>query len=59
MRRGTAVLAVTSIALGVAILLRTALAGGGLLAIGYIFGVGLIALGAGRLYLLRNGPQGG
>ena len=40
-----------AIALGVAILVRTASRGGGA---GYLFGVLFVALGAGRLYLLRR-----
>jgi hypothetical protein len=59
MRRGTVVFAATSIVLGAVILVRTALAGGGAIAIGYVFGAALIGLGIGRLYLLRNGPQRG
>ena len=38
------------IALGVALLVQTARAGGG---VGYLLGVLFIGLGAGRLYLLR------
>jgi hypothetical protein len=53
MRRAQVVFALLSIALGAAILIRTVVAGGSGLAIGYIFGVGLMALGAGRLYLAR------
>jgi hypothetical protein len=44
------VFAVTLIALGVALVVQTARAGGGL---GYLFGILFISLGAGRLYLLR------
>jgi len=40
------------VALGWAILIRTALAGGGVA--GYLFGALFIALGTGRLYLLRR-----
>ena len=58
MRRATVAFALVSIALGAAILIRTAAAGGSGLAIGYIFGVGLIVLGLGRLYLAR-GLRGG
>ena len=54
MKRATVAFAVLAIALGDAILIRTIAAGGSGLAIGYIFGVGLIALGAGRLYLARG-----
>jgi len=50
-RRGVAYFGVVSIALGVALLVQTARAGGG---IGYLFGVLFVALGLGRLYLLRR-----
>jgi len=40
-----------AIALGVALVVRTAQAGGG---IGYIFGALFVAVGAGRIYLLRR-----
>ena len=46
-----ATLAVVAIVLGVAILVETAMLGGG---VGYVFGVLFIALGAGRLYLLHK-----
>ena len=58
MRRATVAFALVSIGLGVALVIRTAAAGGSGLAIGYVFGVGLIVLGAGRLYLAR-GLRGG
>jgi hypothetical protein len=48
-RGSIVVFAAVFIALGWAILIRTALAGGG---IGYLFGALFIALGAGRLYLV-------
>jgi hypothetical protein len=41
-----------AIVLGFAILVRTALAGGG--AVGFVVGALFIALGAGRLYLLSK-----
>jgi hypothetical protein len=53
-RRAQVGFALVSIVLGAAILIRTAVLGGSGLAIGYIFGVGLMALGAGRLYLARG-----
>jgi hypothetical protein len=58
MRRATLVFSGSLIALGFAILIRTAFAGGEGLAFGYIFGVGLIGAGAARLYLAssRSGP---
>ena len=51
-RRSTLVFGVITIALGVALLVETAYAGGG---VGYLFGCLFIALGAARLYLLRRG----
>jgi hypothetical protein len=50
-RRAVVVFAVIAIGLGLAILVRTAVAGGG---VGYLFGALFIGLGAGRLYLLRR-----
>ena len=50
-RRGVAVFAVVFVALGLALIARTAAAGGG---VGYLLGALFIALGAGRLYLLRR-----
>lgn len=50
-RRGVSAFALVFIALGFAILIRTALAGGG---IGLLLGALFVALGAGRLYLLRR-----
>jgi hypothetical protein len=47
----TATLAVVAIVLGVAILVETALLGGG---VGYVFGLLFVALGVGRIYLLRK-----
>jgi hypothetical protein len=40
--------------LGVAVIVRTAVAGGGLLALGYVLGVLLVLAGALRLYLSRR-----
>ena len=48
---GVAVFGVIAIGLGVALLVRTAAGGGGE---GYLFGGLFVALGAGRLYLLRR-----
>ena len=45
------VFAVVLISLGIALLVQTARAGGG---IGYLLGILFIGLGAGRLYLLRS-----
>ena len=51
MTRATIVLCALLIGLGVAIVVRTAAAGGDGLAFGYVFGVGLIGAGAARAYL--------
>ncbi|HYX88661.1 MAG TPA: hypothetical protein VE753_04780 [Gaiellaceae bacterium] len=45
------IFALLAIALGVAIVVETAIYGGG---IGYVLGILFVALGAGRLYLLRR-----
>jgi hypothetical protein len=47
--------AVVLIALGVALVVQTARAGGG---IGYVLGLLFVALGVGRVYLLRARQQG-
>jgi hypothetical protein len=49
-RTGIAILSAVFVVLGFAILFRTASAGGG---VGYLFGALFIALGTGRLWLLR------
>ena len=54
-RTSTAVFGVTFVALGLALLVRTALAGGG--AVGFLVGALFVALGAGRLHLLRRGRR--
>jgi hypothetical protein len=51
-RSTTAIFAVTFIGLGIALLAVTAGRGGG--ATGYLLGVLFLALGIGRLYLLRR-----
>jgi hypothetical protein len=48
-RRTVLVFGVVAIGLGLAILVRTAIAGGG---VGYLFGALFVGLGCGRLYLL-------
>ena len=54
-RLGVAVFAVVFVGLGFALLVVTALRGGG--AVGFVVGALFVALGAGRLYLLRkHGP---
>jgi hypothetical protein len=50
-RRVVIVLAVVFIALGVALVVQTARAGGSL---GFLLGVLFVALGVGRLYLVRR-----
>jgi hypothetical protein len=49
-RTSIAVLSAIFVVLGFALLFQTARAGGG---VGYVFGALFIALGAGRLWLLR------
>ena len=49
--RGVFAFGLLAIGLGVAIVVRTAFQGG---SAGYLFGVLFVALGAGRLYLLRR-----
>ncbi len=51
-RRSVFVFGVLSIGLGIALLVETAVRGGG--SVGYLLGVLFVALGAGRLYLLRR-----
>lgn len=48
---GTRILAPLIAALGVAIIVRTIVAGGGPLSIGVLLGVVFVAIGAGRFYL--------
>jgi hypothetical protein len=50
-RNATLIFGVVAIGLGLAILVQTARQGGGL---GYVIGVLFVALGAGRLYLLKR-----
>ena len=50
-RTGIAVLSAVFVVLGFALLVQTARAGGG---VGYLFGALFIALGTGRLWLLRR-----
>jgi hypothetical protein len=51
-RYGLAAFAVTFVGIGIALIVVTALHGGG--AFGYLIGPLFIALGLGRLYLLRR-----
>jgi hypothetical protein len=50
-RRATVLLAVVFVGIGVALLVETAVVGGGL---GYVIGVLFVAAGVGRLYLLTR-----
>ncbi len=52
LRRSVAVFGVLAIGLGIAIVVETVAVGGG--SVGYVVGVLFVALGAGRLYLLRR-----
>jgi hypothetical protein len=54
-RGATAVFAVAFLGIGIALVIVTAVRGGG--AVGYLIGVLFVALGAGRLYLLRQRPR--
>ena len=51
-RRSTVVFGLLSVGLGLALLVRTAWEGGG--EVGYALGALFLALGVGRLYLLRR-----
>jgi len=50
----TRLLATLTIGLGLAMIVRTVVAGGGPLAVGLILGVLFVAVGVGRLYLLAR-----
>lgn len=50
----TRVFSAILVLLGAAMIVRTAVAGGGLLALGYVFGGLLVLVGALRLYLSRS-----
>jgi uncharacterized membrane protein HdeD (DUF308 family) len=50
----TLVFSVALIVLGVAALIRTAVAGGSATALGYVIGLGLLAAGVLRLWVLRK-----
>ena len=51
-RRSSLVMALISLGLGLALLVETAVQGGG--EVGYLLGVLFLALGIGRLYLARR-----
>jgi uncharacterized membrane protein HdeD (DUF308 family) len=52
-RRAVLIFGAVAIVLGIALLVETAAQGGG--SVGYILGLLFVALGMGRLYLLRRG----
>lgn len=54
MRNATRAMSVVLIVLGALMLVVTAVAGGSGLAVGYVFGAGLLLAGALRLYLLSR-----
>lgn len=54
-RGATALFGVAFVGIGIALVVVTAVRGGG--AFGYVIGVLFAALGAGRLYLLRGGAR--
>lgn len=53
-RGGTLVLSLLMVLIGVALLVSTVVRGGGLLAVGVLFGVLFVAAGGARLWLLRR-----
>jgi hypothetical protein len=50
-RRATFLFGIAAIGIGIALVVETAIAGGG---IGFLLGLLFVALGAGRIYLLRR-----
>jgi hypothetical protein len=55
-RTSTRVMSVLMILIGLVLVVRTIIAGGGALATGILLGVLFVAAGAGRLYLQFRGP---
>jgi hypothetical protein len=55
-RTSTRVMSVLMILIGLVLVVRTIIAGGGALATGILLGVLFVAAGAGRLYLQLRGP---
>jgi hypothetical protein len=53
----TRVLSATLVLVGVAMVVSALAGGGGPLALGVVLGIGLTALGAGRLWLARGGTR--
>jgi hypothetical protein len=54
-RAGTLVMSVLMVAIGIAIVVRTLVGGGGALAVGLILGVLFVLAGAGRLWVTLRG----
>ena len=54
-RSATRLLSVVMVVVGVALVVRTVIAGGGALATGLVLGLLLVGAGAGRLYLQSRG----
>lgn len=57
-RGGTFAMNLLVIVFGVVLLVRTAVAGGSTLAVGYLIGAGLVAVGSLRLWILRRTTGG-
>jgi hypothetical protein len=53
-RTGTQVLSLAMLVLGLAMIVRAVTAGGGVLAVGVIFGLLFVLAGAGRLWVARQ-----
>ena len=53
-RRGTMLLSLALVVLGVAMIIRTVTAGGGVLATGLLLGTLFILAGAGRIWIARG-----
>jgi hypothetical protein len=54
-RAATRVMSLAMIAIGVALIVRTIVSGGGAVAVGILLGLLFVAAGVGRLYLSRGG----
>jgi hypothetical protein len=54
-RAGTTVTSVLLVVIGVAILVRTIVNGGGVLALGWLLGLLFVGAGVGRLWVTRRG----
>jgi hypothetical protein len=53
------VLSLVMVAIGVALIVRTIVAGGGAIAVGIVLGIMFVAAGLARLWLQRRGSGGG